>query len=96
MGVEPWGRARARFSSFMATSWNFTIQPLVGTLSVLCESLVFSPYARIIAEDFYRKTVDVDGRPCQLDILDTAGQDEYVSLRDQVRSWEKRDSVAFS
>lgn len=30
-------------------------------------------------EDSYRKTIDVDGQACQLDILDTAGQ---------VRHWD--------
>eukprot|EP00727_Mastigamoeba_balamuthi_P001450 m51a1_g11301 putative ras gtpase (212) ;mRNA; r:69334-70941 len=31
----------------------------------------------------YRKQVDVDGDPCILDILDTAGQEEYSVLREQ-------------
>ncbi|KNC54477.1 Ras family small GTPase RAP-1b [Thecamonas trahens ATCC 50062] len=33
-------------------------------------------------EDSYRKQVEVDGVACLLDILDTAGQDEYSALRD--------------
>lgn len=33
-------------------------------------------------EDSYRKQVEVDGRAIMLDILDTAGQEEYSSLRD--------------
>lgn len=28
--------------------------------------------------DSYRKIIDVDGEKCQLDILDTAGQEEYM------------------
>merc|ERR1711990_951650 len=32
-------------------------------------------------EDSYRKSTDVDNRACTLDILDTAGQEEYASLR---------------
>mmetsp|Transcript_1168 Transcript_1168/g.1629 ORF Transcript_1168/g.1629 Transcript_1168/m.1629 type:complete len:277 (-) Transcript_1168:204-1034(-) len=32
-------------------------------------------------EDAYRKNDSVDGLPCTLDILDTAGQDEYGALR---------------
>lgn len=28
--------------------------------------------------DSYRKIIEVDGERCQLDILDTAGQEEYV------------------
>ena len=34
-------------------------------------------------EDFYRKQIDVDGQPTILDILDTAGQDEFSFLREQ-------------
>lgn len=32
-------------------------------------------------EDAYRKPVEVDGETCLLDILDTAGQDDFESLR---------------
>ena len=34
-------------------------------------------------EDSYRKQVCIDGETCLLDILDTAGQDEYSAMRDQ-------------
>lgn len=34
-------------------------------------------------EDAYRKTVTVDDSTCQLEILDTAGQDDFESLRPQ-------------
>lgn len=34
-------------------------------------------------EDNYRKQVMVDGEMLQLDILDTAGQEEYSAMRDQ-------------
>ncbi|KAL6068815.1 DNA-binding transcription factor rap1 [Balamuthia mandrillaris] len=34
-------------------------------------------------EDSYRKQVEVDGVACMLDIMDTAGQEEYSALRDQ-------------
>ena len=34
-------------------------------------------------EDSYRKTLEVDKELCLLDILDTAGQEEYSALRDQ-------------
>ena len=34
-------------------------------------------------EDSYRKQVCIDGETCMLDILDTAGQDEYSAMRDQ-------------
>lgn len=35
-------------------------------------------------EDSYRKQVVIDGETCLLDILDTAGQEEYSAMRDQV------------
>jgi len=34
-------------------------------------------------EDNYRKQTVIDGESCLLDILDTAGQEEYSALRDQ-------------
>ncbi|ORZ38384.1 small GTPase superfamily, partial [Catenaria anguillulae PL171] len=34
-------------------------------------------------EENYRKSVVVDSLPCQLSIIDTAGQHEYEALRDQ-------------
>ncbi|KAI9291866.1 hypothetical protein K502DRAFT_320639 [Neoconidiobolus thromboides FSU 785] len=34
-------------------------------------------------EDSYRKQIELDGEPCVLEILDTAGQEEYTALRDQ-------------
>jgi len=34
-------------------------------------------------EDSYRKQVEVDAKACMLDIMDTAGQEEYSALRDQ-------------
>jgi len=33
-------------------------------------------------EDSYRKQVEIDARACVLDITDTAGQEEYCTLRD--------------
>jgi len=33
-------------------------------------------------EDSYRKQVEIDARACILDIMDTAGQEEYTALRD--------------
>lgn len=35
-------------------------------------------------EDSYRKQVSVDGTTCLVDILDTAGQEEYSVMRDMV------------
>ena len=34
-------------------------------------------------EDSYRKQAMVDGESCVLDILDTAGQEEYSAMRPQ-------------
>ncbi|KAI9102037.1 small G-protein Ras2 [Phlyctochytrium arcticum] len=34
-------------------------------------------------EDSYRKQVVIDDLPCILEVLDTAGQEEYTALRDQ-------------
>lgn len=34
-------------------------------------------------EDSYRKHCNIDGQQCVLEILDTAGQEEYTALRDQ-------------
>ncbi|KAJ2962603.1 hypothetical protein NQZ79_g2168 [Umbelopsis isabellina] len=34
-------------------------------------------------EDSYRKQVVIDEQPCVLEVLDTAGQEEYTALRDQ-------------
>ena len=36
-------------------------------------------------EDSYRKQTQIDDETCLLDILDTAGQEEYSAMRDQVR-----------
>uniref|UniRef100_A0A672NTU0 GTPase HRas-like n=1 Tax=Sinocyclocheilus grahami TaxID=75366 RepID=A0A672NTU0_SINGR len=37
----------------------------------------------LIRQDSYRKQVVIDGETCLLDILDTAGQEEYSAMRDQ-------------
>jgi len=34
-------------------------------------------------EDSYRKQVQIDNEPALMDILDTAGQEEYAALQDQ-------------
>jgi len=34
-------------------------------------------------EDSYRKQINIDSDPCLLDLLDTAGQEEYAALKDQ-------------
>merc|ERR1711998_514673 len=47
-------------------------------------------------EDSYRKTTEVEGRPCTLDILDTAGQEEYASLRGEYMSEGKGFVLVYS
>ncbi|KAI8901284.1 protein c-ras sc1 [Globomyces pollinis-pini] len=47
-----------------------------------CRSQFIEQYDPTI-EDSYRKQIQVHGTTCILDILDTAGQEEFTSLRDQ-------------
>jgi GTPase KRas protein len=51
---------------------------LLTLLSLLCEQ-EYDP----TIEDSYRKQVSIDERTALLDILDTAGQEEYSAMRDQ-------------
>jgi GTPase KRas protein len=37
-------------------------------------------------EDSYRHDAEIDGEACRLDILDTAGQEEFVAMRDSYMS----------
>lgn len=50
--------------------------------SQLCLNHFVETYDPTI-EDSYRKQVQIDGQSCMLEVLDTAGQEDYVSLRDQ-------------
>lgn len=47
-------------------------------------------------EDSYRKTCEVDGKPCVLDILDTAGQEEYAMLRGEYMTEGKGFVLVYS
>eukprot|EP00013_Stygamoeba_regulata_P004011 CAMPEP_0177637716 /NCGR_PEP_ID=MMETSP0447-20121125/5115_1 /TAXON_ID=0 /ORGANISM="Stygamoeba regulata, Strain BSH-02190019" /LENGTH=168 /DNA_ID=CAMNT_0019139653 /DNA_START=127 /DNA_END=630 /DNA_ORIENTATION=- len=47
-------------------------------------------------EDSYRKLVEVDGVACMLDIMDTAGQEEYSALRDQYMKTGQGFILAYS
>ena len=53
------------------------------TLDHLPVLIVLSMLA-INTEDSYRKQVTIDGETTLLDILDTAGQEEFSAMRDQV------------
>ncbi|CAJ0636578.1 1320_t:CDS:2 [Entrophospora sp. SA101] len=54
--------------------------------------------------DSYRKKVTLDGQECQIDILDTAGQEEYAAVPfilignkedlDQIRKVSKEEAIA--
>merc|ERR1719382_1264547 len=50
--------------------------------SALTLRLISEEYDPTI-EDSYRKQVMIDSKPALLDVLDTAGQEEYASLQDQ-------------
>ncbi|PRP73199.1 hypothetical protein PROFUN_03513 [Planoprotostelium fungivorum] len=47
-------------------------------------------------EDSYRKNVEIDSAACTLDIMDTAGQEEYKSLRDQYMKSAEGFVIVFS
>ncbi|GAA5847795.1 hypothetical protein JCM9279_006637 [Rhodotorula babjevae] len=54
------------------------------TLRLALNYFDLRPYDRVLpAEDSYRKHAIIDGQPYMLEILDTAGQEEYTALRDQ-------------
>ncbi|KAL1117803.1 hypothetical protein AAG570_004118 [Ranatra chinensis] len=44
-------------------------------------------------EDSYRKQVVIDGETCLLDILDTAGQEEYSAMREQIKRVKDAEEV---
>jgi len=47
-------------------------------------------------EDSYRKQIEIDGIACILDIMDTAGQEEYSALRDQYMKTGEGFILAYS
>lgn len=51
-------------------------------ISQLCLNHFVETYDPTI-EDSYRKQVVIDSQSCMLEVLDTAGQEEYTALRDQ-------------
>ncbi|XP_011938658.1 PREDICTED: GTPase NRas isoform X1 [Cercocebus atys] len=69
------GSAAPWWGLFMAVPGSPTIFPAVV--------LNLSKAEAVELEDSYRKQVVIDGETCLLDILDTAGQEEYSAMRDQ-------------
>ena len=66
-------------------SFNFALAGGVGKSALtiqLIQNHFVDEYDPTI-EDSYRKQVVIDGETCLLDILDTAGQEEYSAMRDQ-------------
>jgi len=57
----------------------FWLDPFCLALALPNKSLQYDP----TIEDSYRKQVVIDGQACMLEVLDTAGQEEYTALRDQ-------------
>jgi GTPase KRas protein len=55
---------------------------LANLLPQLCLNHFVETYDPTI-EDSYRKQVVIDQQACMLEVLDTAGQEEYTALRDQ-------------
>jgi small GTP-binding protein len=49
-----------------------------------------------VEQDSYRKQVMIDGETCLLDILDTAGQEEYSAMRDSYMRSGQAFLLAFS
>ena len=53
-----------------------------SSLTVQFVQVVFVEKYDPTIEDSYRKQVEVDGRQCMLEILDTAGTEQFASMRD--------------
>ncbi|XP_035232987.1 ras-like protein, partial [Stegodyphus dumicola] len=56
---------------------------IIFPLMVSWEEIVAETNDYAHKKDSYRKQVVIDGETCLLDILDTAGQEEYSAMRDQ-------------
>lgn len=47
-------------------------------------------------EDSYRKQMNIDDETCLLDILDTAGPEEYSAIRDQYMRTDEGEEITAS
>jgi GTPase KRas protein len=64
-------------------NFHFTVDYQLDLITLqLCLNRFVETYDPII-EDLYRKQAVIDGRPCNLKVLNTAGQEFYTTFRDQ-------------
>ena len=61
---------------------SYLVNELLLNVRQLCLNHFVETYDPTI-EDSYRKQVVIDSQSCMLEVLDTAGQEEYTALRDQ-------------
>jgi len=47
-------------------------------------------------EEAYQKQMEIDGKQCYIDVMDTAGQEEYSALRDQYMKKSEGIVLVFS
>lgn len=60
----------------------FLLCTVVGVNICICFALQFVEDYEPTKADSYRKKVVLDGEEVQIDILDTAGQEDYAAIRD--------------
>lgn len=89
--LEGGGKKKSGFCKFSTqmtreSSWSccckMQLPTAVGT-DVMQSLVLFFSLSLPCSQDSYRKQVVIDGETCLLDILDTAGQEEYSAMRDQ-------------
>uniref|UniRef100_A0A8I3WZ23 RAP2C, member of RAS oncogene family n=1 Tax=Callithrix jacchus TaxID=9483 RepID=A0A8I3WZ23_CALJA len=56
--------------------------PSAWSSRAAASGVIFSPTLVGVGEDFYRKEIEVDSSPSVLEILDTAGTEQFASMRD--------------
>lgn len=65
----------------MLAKWMAKLTTVVNTSNIFLSSQFVEDYEPTKA-DSYRKKVVLDGEEVQIDILDTAGQEDYAAIRD--------------